>query len=200
MLRNAYLCIAIVFSGLTGAAQATEPPEGTGIRSAMECINVKKSIQDYLPTEVTNTCDVPVAFSNWFCGTEEAPCSSYQHNRWSEEPAEYDLRGGIYILCPGGDSSWRERGYQCLPVLRFWRTGKYAYGACHFSEERLLHWQNDIDVNRTAEDWISGDRYYWNDACERWLAKRSRDIADTHESPVEEEYYFDLGPPSMYSL
>jgi len=197
IIASALLLSAALF---IGAASAVEPPEDSGITSAMDCIKLNKSVQPYLPTEVTNTCGTPVAFNNWFCGTEESPCNSYQNRRWSEVSGEFEERGGIYILCPLGDASWQEQGYNCVPVHRIWRTGKYAYGACHLSQSRLTNWRQTKDSGREQQEWIVGDQFYWNDACERWLAKRGREIAKTKESPVEEEYYFDLSPPSLMSF
>ena len=191
---------AFVMSAICCSAWAVEPPADTDIRSANDCIEIQKSAQSFVPTRVFNTCDEPVAFSNWFCGSEAEPCSSKQDRRWNEEPSSTDKRGGIYLLCPRGEAEWQESGYNCLPVQLFWRTGNYAYGACYLSAARLEHWANDIDSSRESSPRYVGDIYNWNDACERWLTKRTREIAKSNESPFEEDVYFDLRPPPLFRM
>ncbi len=192
--------MSLLFLAVCCSAWAVEPPADTDIISANDCIEVQKSARAFVPTRVLNTCDEPVAFSNWFCGSETEPCSSKQDNRWNEEPDATDKRGGIYLLCPRSETAWKDNGYDCLPVLLLWRTGAYAYGACYLSEPRLEHWTNDVDSTIESPARYIGDIYNWNDACERWLTKRTREIAESNESPVKEDVYFDLSPPPLYRM
>ena len=181
-------------------AWAVDPPADTDIVSANQCIQVQKSTRSFIPSKVMNTCDAPVAFRDWFCGTEAEPCSAKQDRRWNEEPSVMDKRGGIQLLCPRGETEWQDQGYDCLPVLLLWRTGIYAYGACYLSDAQLEHWTNDIDSTRSPSARYIGDTYNWHDKCERWLTKRTREIAESNESPVREDVYFDLSPPPLYRM
>ncbi len=199
-MRFFSLLVSSLFLAIGIPVWAAEPPADTDIISANECIKIQKSASSIVPTKVRNTCDEPVAFSDWFCGTETEPCSSKQDSRWNEDPDTLDRRGGINLLCPRSETEWKDSGYDCLPVLLIWRTGIYAYGACYLSEARLEHWTDDVDSARESSARYIGDTYNWHDACERWLTKKTREIAEGSESPVKEGIYFDLSPPPLYRM
>jgi hypothetical protein len=199
-LKYVFIGFGLFFYVVYFVAYAIEPPIDGMINSANSCIEIQKNTIAFGPTKVVNTCDTPVAFSSWFCGSPSDPCISKQDNRWNEDADLSDKRGAIYLLCPRGDLSWRDEGRQCLPAKIIWRTGTYAYGACHLSNERYKHWLNDIDINRDHTTRYVGDAFYWNDACERWLSKRTREIAETNESPLEENVFFDLSSPTLYNM
>jgi len=197
MLLRFYTLAILLTAGVY--AETPRADDSQPIEPAMDCVRISEASMEGFPTVVSNTCDRPVVFSHWFCGSMEAPCSSSLNKRWSEEVKEFSSVGGVYILCPKSDRTWYEQGFECEPVINVWWKGKYAYGACHFSNKRLQHWQEDVDTAHRDTPWIVGDKFHWNDACERWLARHTREVYRSNENPAE-KVSPDITPPVLYSL